>query len=145
MSKIDYRELKQLAAFLREEKMKRIRVMMDDTEIELEAPTTETVTAPAAAKSPAHIADSAPQKKLSGIAIESPMIGTAYLSSEPGVEPFVKVGSKVKPGQVVCIIEAMKMFTKIKSEVSGTITQIHIQNEDPVEFAQPLFQVDEHV
>ena len=73
------------------------------------------------------------------------MIGTAYLSSEPGVEPFVKVGSKVKPGQVVCIIEAMKMFTKIKSEVSGTITQIHIQNEDPVEFAQPLFQVDEHV
>ena len=145
MSKIDYSELKQLAAFLRDEKMKRIRVMMDDTEIELEAPTTETVIAPAAAKSPALNADNPPQKKLSGIAIESPMIGTAYLSSEPGVEPFVKVGSKVKPGQVVCIIEAMKMFTKIKSEVSGTITQIHIHTEDPVDFAQPFFQVDEHV
>lgn len=76
------------------------------------------------------------------IPIKSPMIGTFYRSSSPDVEPFVKVGDKVKAGQPVCIIEAMKLFNEIESEVSGTIVKVLLDNASPVEYDQPLFLVD---
>lgn len=76
------------------------------------------------------------------IAVKSPMIGTFYRSSTPDSEPFVKVGDSISPGQAVCIIEAMKLFNEIESEVSGTVVKILVDNASPVEYDQPLFLVD---
>jgi len=75
------------------------------------------------------------------VPISSPMVGTYYASSEPGAPPFVSAGSMVSTDTVVCIIEAMKVFNEIKSEISGTVERILVQNEQPVEFGQPLYLV----
>jgi len=74
--------------------------------------------------------------------IRSPMIGTFYHSPNPDSQPFINVGDKVKQGQAVCIIEAMKLFNEIESEVSGTIVEILVENSSPVEYDQPLFLVE---
>ncbi len=78
------------------------------------------------------------------VEIKSPMVGTFYAAPEPGAEPYVKGGSRVSPGQVVCIIEAMKIMNEIESEVSGLIRESLVENAQPVEFGQPLFRVDPH-
>ena len=77
-----------------------------------------------------------------GKAITSPMVGTFYASSSPETEPFVEVGSVVQEGDVVCIIEAMKLMNEIKSEHSGKITQICVKNGDPIEYGQVLMYVE---
>lgn len=78
----------------------------------------------------------------SGIAyITSPIVGTFYNASSPTSEPFVKVGTSVEPGTIVCILEAMKLMNEIESEVSGDILEILVQNEEMVEFGQRLFKV----
>lgn len=79
-------------------------------------------------------------KKL--LEIKSPMIGTFYRAPNPDAEPFVKVGDIVKKGQVVCIIEAMKLFNEIESEVEGRIVEVLVENATPVEYDQPLFLVE---
>jgi acetyl-CoA carboxylase biotin carboxyl carrier protein len=76
--------------------------------------------------------------------IKSPMVGTFYQSPEPAAQPYVKVGSRVTVGQVVCIIEAMKIMNEIESEVSGVVREVVAQNAQPVEFGQVLFRVDPH-
>ena len=76
------------------------------------------------------------------ITIKSPMIGTFYRSSSPDSDPFVNVGDNVSSGSVVCIIEAMKLFNEIESEVSGKIVKVLVENASPVEYDQPLFLVD---
>jgi len=76
------------------------------------------------------------------VEIKSPMVGTFYASPEPGAAPYVKVGSRVSQGQVVCIIEAMKIMNEIEAEVSGMIREVLVDNAHPVEFGQPLFRVD---
>ncbi|MEM1137556.1 MAG: acetyl-CoA carboxylase biotin carboxyl carrier protein [Bacteroidota bacterium] len=76
------------------------------------------------------------------ITIKSPMIGTFYRSSNPESEAFVSVGDNVSNGTVVCIIEAMKLFNEIESEVSGKIVKVLVENASPVEYDQPLFLVD---
>ena len=72
------------------------------------------------------------------------MIGTFYRASDPDKPLFVNVGDEIKPGQVVCIIEAMKLFNEIESEVSGKIVKVLVDNSSPVEYDQPLFLVDPH-
>ncbi|MBL3656415.1 acetyl-CoA carboxylase biotin carboxyl carrier protein [Fulvivirga sediminis] len=74
--------------------------------------------------------------------VKSPMIGTFYRSANPDSPPFVAVGDKIEQGQPVCIIEAMKLFNEIESEVSGTIVKVMVENASPVEFDQVLFLVD---
>jgi len=76
------------------------------------------------------------------ITIKSPMIGTFYRSSSPDKPLFVNVGDEVKPGKPVCIIEAMKLFNEIESEVSGKIVKVLVENATPVEYDQPLFLVE---
>jgi acetyl-CoA carboxylase biotin carboxyl carrier protein len=76
--------------------------------------------------------------------IKSPMVGTFYQSPEPGAQAYVKVGSRVNVGQVVCIIEAMKIMNEIESEVGGVVKEVCVQNAQPVEFGQVLFRVDPH-
>lgn len=76
------------------------------------------------------------------VEIKSPMIGTFYLTSSPDADPFVKEGDSVKAGETVCIIEAMKLFNEIESEISGKIVKVLVSNSTPVEYDQPLFLVD---
>ncbi|OJJ21518.1 acetyl-CoA carboxylase, biotin carboxyl carrier protein [marine bacterium AO1-C] len=76
------------------------------------------------------------------IAIKSPMIGTFYRSSSPDTPAFVNIGDEVKAGETVCIIEAMKLFNEIESDISGTIVKILVDNATPVEYDQPLFLVE---
>ena len=76
------------------------------------------------------------------IEIKSPMIGTFYRSATPDTPSFVEVGSIVKVGDTVCIIEAMKLFNEIESEISGKIVKVLVDNAQPVEYDQPLFLVD---
>ena len=73
--------------------------------------------------------------------IKSPMVGTFYRAPSPGAKPYVEVGQRVEPGQVVCIIEAMKLMNEIESDVSGTIVKMPVENAKPVEFGQTLFMV----
>jgi acetyl-CoA carboxylase biotin carboxyl carrier protein len=76
------------------------------------------------------------------ITIKSPMIGTFYRSSNPETPSFVEIGDTVSEGKVVCIIEAMKLFNEIESEVSGRIVKVLVENSTPVEYDQPLFLVE---
>ncbi len=77
-----------------------------------------------------------------GKAVTSPMVGTFYASSSPDAEPFVEVGSEIKEGDVVCIIEAMKLMNEIKSEHAGKVTQICVKNGDPIEYGQVLMYLE---
>jgi acetyl-CoA carboxylase biotin carboxyl carrier protein len=98
-----------------------------------------------AAQTPATQPKAAAEAPASGkktIEIKSPMIGTFYRSSNPDTPPFVSVGDKVSKGQTVCIIEAMKLFNEIESEVSGTIVKAPVENSSPVEYDQVLFVVE---
>jgi acetyl-CoA carboxylase biotin carboxyl carrier protein len=74
--------------------------------------------------------------------ITAPMVGTFYASPSPGAKPFVEIGDEIKAGQVLCIIEAMKMMNQIEADKSGRIASIMARNGDPVEFGQPLFVVE---
>jgi oxaloacetate decarboxylase alpha subunit len=75
-------------------------------------------------------------------AIKSPMVGTFYRSPAPDAPPFVEIGQDIEPGQVICIIEAMKLMNEIKSEVAGRVVEIPIENGEPVEFGQVLFVIE---
>ena len=77
-----------------------------------------------------------------GHIVKSPMVGTFYRSSSPGAKPFVEVGSQVKEGETICIIEAMKILNEIESDKSGTITKILCENGQAVEYGQPLFVIE---
>lgn len=77
----------------------------------------------------------------SGIEQKSPLVGTVYLAPQSGAEPFVKAGSRVKTGDVLCIVESMKMFNNIEAETDGTIEAILVDNGQIVEFGQPLFRI----
>jgi len=97
--------------------------------------------APAAAPTPPKAEKAAPAGKATSD-IKSPMIGTFYRSSNPDSPPFVSVGDKITKGQTVGMIEAMKLFNEIESEVSGTIVKVMIENSTPVEYDQVLFVVE---
>jgi len=76
------------------------------------------------------------------VSVKSPMIGTFYRASAPDKDAFVNVGDAIKPGKVICIVEAMKLFNEIEAEISGTIIKVLIDDATPVEYDQPLFLVD---
>ncbi len=115
-------------------------------------PMTAPAAAPAPATSPAPAAQPAEEKPAAKaeaepaedkyVPIKSPMVGTFYRASSPDKPPYVEIGTHVKKGDVVCIIEAMKLFNEIESEVSGTIVKVMVDNETPVEYDQVLFLVD---
>ena len=133
-------EIKELVKVIEESSLNKLELKYDDGKILMEkagsvtteiAPMVNTV-APVAipAKTGEQIVE-----------ITAPMVGTFYRSQDPKSEPFVKVGSKVTPNTVVCILEAMKLFSEIEAEVEGEITEILVQDGDFIEFGQPLFKV----
>lgn len=103
------------------------------------APVSAPVAAPSA-QAPSVDNTSAPAKK--GTPITSPMVGTFYKAPSPDAEPFVKEGASIKQGDVVCIVEAMKMMNEIKAEVSGKVVEVCVEDGQPVEFGQVLMYVE---
>jgi acetyl-CoA carboxylase biotin carboxyl carrier protein len=100
---------------------------------------------------PAAAAPSAPEEAVAQAAtaedlhmIKSPIVGTFYSSLTPGAEPFVKLGSRVDAGQVLCIIEAMKLMNEIESDVAGEVARVFVENGHPVEYGQVLFGIRPH-
>ncbi len=107
------------------------------------APPAPVMAAPAAA-APVAAAPAAPKAEPASMLseVKSPMVGTFYSKPEPGAQPYVHVGSQVTKGQVLCIIEAMKIMNEIECEVDGTIREICVTDAHPVEFGQALFRID---
>ena len=97
----------------------------------------------AAAAAPAAAVPELPAPAVpSGHVVKSPMVGTFYRASSPGAKPFVEIGSTVKEGETLCIVEAMKILNEIEADKSGTITQILVENGQAVEYGQPLFIIE---
>lgn len=105
------------------------------------APVAPAASAPASAPAAKPAAEPASSGKKT-LEIKSPMIGTFYRTPNPDSPPFISVGDKVTKGQTVCIIEAMKLFNEIESEVSGTVVKVMVENSSPVEYDQVLFVVE---
>lgn len=154
---MDLKEIQALIKFVAKSGAQEVSLETEDFKINIktgsdaEQPTIIQAMAPqapvamAAAPAPAAPApvDEAPADDNSNyITIKSPMIGTFYRSANPEADAFVKVGDEVNPGDVVCIIEAMKLFNEIESEVSGKIVKVLVDDQTPVEYDQPLFLVD---
>ena len=102
---------------------------------------TQVAASPVATNAPAAPVAPAAAEVPAGHIVKSPMVGTFYRSSAPGSPAFVEVGSAVKEGDTICIIEAMKLLNEIESDFSGVIKQILVENGQPVEFGQPLFVI----
>ena len=104
------------------------------------------VAAPSVAAAPVAVAaaeaPAAAPAPMAGHAVKSPMVGTFYRASSPGSAPFVQIGSVVKEGDTLCIVEAMKILNEIESDKSGTVTQILCENGQAVEYGQPLFIIE---
>jgi acetyl-CoA carboxylase biotin carboxyl carrier protein len=151
---MDIKEIQELIKFVAKSGVSEVSIDRKDFKITIKAtgaaPMVVTATVPAAAPvqqlaaAPAPAAaPAAPVAEASNlITIKSPMIGTFYRSSSPDKPSFVNVGDEIGTGKVVCIIEAMKLFNEIESEVSGKIVKILVDNASPVEYDQPLFLVE---
>lgn len=125
------------------------RVRLVKNSVKVAPVTVETVVpqvvAPAPAVAPTPVAPATPvseTKQVSGHQVTSPMVGTFYRAPSPGADPFVAVGSQVKKGDTLCIIEAMKLLNEIEAEVSGVVKEILVENGQPVEFGQTLFVIE---
>jgi len=149
---MDIRKIKKLIELLEEsdigeleikEGEESVRISRGSSNVAVAAPV---MAAPAPAPAAAPAAPAAEEKKessqaLSGHLIKSPMVGTFYRSPSPGSPAFVEVGQHVKPGDVVCIIEAMKMMNQIEADKAGVVEAVLIEDGEPVEFDQPLITI----
>lgn len=120
----------------------RIRLSLEAGARAAPAQSSEAPHAPAAAALPVTSQVSAPPENSGLITITSPIVGTFYRSPSPDADPYVEEGDYVKRGQVLCIVEAMKLMNEIESEVDGRITKILAESTKPVEYGQPLFLID---
>ena len=158
---MDIKQIQDLIRFVSKSGVNEVSIEQNDFKITIktnQAPTYVTANLPAAESAPAYapvatpIAPAAPAPAAAPeapaadtsklITVKSPMIGTFYRSSSPEKPMFVNVGDEIKPGSVLCIIEAMKLFNEIESEVSGRIVKVLVDNASPVEYDQPLFLVE---
>jgi acetyl-CoA carboxylase biotin carboxyl carrier protein len=160
---MDIKQIQELIKFVHKSGVNEVSIEEKDFKITIktnQAPTVVNATIPAAAPvamapqvaAPAPAAPIAPAPaapvanpaadESNYITVKSPMIGTFYRSSSPDKPVFVNVGDEIKPGQVLCIVEAMKLFNEIESEVSGRIVKVLVDNASPIEYDQPLFLVE---
>lgn len=150
----DHEQIRILAEILADTGLTEIEVEQDDLKIRVAREVTVSYAAPAAqhhvaaapqasapAPAPGNAEAAAPAGNAAGT-VKSPMVGTAYLSPSPEAAPFVQVGSVVKAGQPIMIIEAMKTMNQIPAPHAGTVTQILVGNDEPVEFDEPLMVIE---
>jgi len=139
---VNFKELKDLISLMKDNDLSEIEVETEGSKIKLKRGDESFLQA---AQAPAELppAPEEPQKPEPVMVqtIKSPMVGTFYASPAPDADPYIKAGTKIEVGQVVCIVEAMKLMNEIKSEIRGTVTEVLIQNGEPVEFGQPMFAV----
>ena len=152
---MDLRKLKTLIDLVSESNVSELEITEAEGKVRIvksapaamAAPVTYTMAPPAAAPAPvvevaaAAVAAAAPAEP-TGHIVKSPMVGTFYRSSSPGAKAFVEVGSQVKEGETICIIEAMKILNEIEADKSGTVTRIMGENGQAVEYGQPLFVIE---
>jgi acetyl-CoA carboxylase biotin carboxyl carrier protein len=130
-------EVERLVALVRESGVGEIRIRRGEVEITVKA-------GPEATSAPGHAlqdaAEPEPSPERDGLhAVRSPLVGTFYRAPAPGEDPYVEVGDRVKAGQVLCIIEAMKLMNEISTDVSGEVVEVLAENTEGVEYDQPLF------
>jgi len=149
---MDIRKVKKLIELLEESGISEIEISEGEESVRISRypkPGTVTATpAPAAAPPPAPAAAAAAPAEpaappVRGQQVTAPMVGTFYSGPAPGAKPFVDIGTEVKPGDTLCVIEAMKMMNQIESEFAGRVVSILVENGSPVEFGQPLFVIEE--
>jgi acetyl-CoA carboxylase biotin carboxyl carrier protein len=134
---------RQLAALLRELDLTEIEATAGGVRVRLQrAAATPVLQPPAVAAAPAVTVPVVDATPMPTITVEAPMVGTFYRASSPTAEPYVREGDVVKEGQVLCIIEAMKLMNEIESRASGRIVKILVENGQPVEYGQPLFSIE---
>ena len=151
---MDIRKVKKLIELLEESGVSEIEIKEGEESVRISrhpsggpamiaAPMAYAAPPPAPAAAPAAAAP-APAKPVAAPdqAVTAPMVGTFYSAPAPGAKPFVELGSEVKPGDVLCIIEAMKMMNQIESDKAGRVVSVLVKNGDPVEFGQPLFVIE---
>ena len=150
---MDIRKIKKLIELLESSSLTELEIHEGEESVKLSRHVQNIMAAPAqvapqAIAAPiAAVANVAAESASSVVAIEdgntqrSPMVGTFYSAASPDAEPFVKIGQKVKEGEALCVVEAMKMFNQIESEFSGTVTKILVENGQPIEFDEPLFVI----
>ena len=145
---MDIRKVKKLIELLEESGIAEIEIKEGEESVRISrtnanAPVMPMQYAPAPAAAPIAVeAASSEPAIVSGHQVKSPMVGTFYEASSPGATPFAEVGKQVKEGEVICIIEAMKMLNQIESDKSGTVIAVLAENGQPVEFDQPLFVIE---
>jgi acetyl-CoA carboxylase biotin carboxyl carrier protein len=150
---MDIRKVKKLIELLEESGISEIEISEGEESVRIsrypKPGTVTTTTAPAAAAAPppAAAAAAAPAEAqiapVQGQQVTAPMVGTFYSGPAPGAKPFVEIGTEVKPGDTLCVIEAMKMMNQIESEFAGRVVSVLVENGSPVEFGQPLFVIEE--
>lgn len=152
---MDIRKVKKLIELLEESGISEIEISEGEESVRISRYSPGTVnvaTTPmaVAAAPPAPQASAAPAAAAPAVAptqrgtqVTAPMVGTFYSSPTPGAKPFVEIGTQVKPGDTLCVIEAMKMMNQIESEVAGKVVSILVENGNPVEFGQALFVIEE--
>ena len=155
---MDFKEIKRLISLVEEANISHFSIEEDGVKMEVRkefntvaqapvvntvaVPAPQAVAAPAAAPEPELFpAEDAPAAGSGIIEVKSEMVGTFYISPSPDSPPFVKVGDSVSSGQVICIIEAMKLFNEIESDASGVVEKVCVENGQPVEFGQVLFHL----
>ncbi len=150
---MDIRKVKKLIELMEESDISEIEIKEGEEAVRISRGTTipvatgtavEAVTEPMVGKTsapPVQPANSKPAEPIKGHIIHAPMVGTFYRAPSPGSPSFVEVGTRVKEGETLCIIESMKMMNQIKSDKNGTIEAVLVENETPVEFDQPLFTI----
>ena len=151
---MDIRKVKKLIELLEESGISELEISEGEESVRISRHPRMAMQAPAAAASPmiqavpltaaAMPATSAGEHKprVDEYTVTSPMVGTYYSSASPGAKAFVEIGMEIKVGQILCIIEAMKMMNQIESDKAGRVTSILAKNGEPVEFGQPLFVIE---
>jgi acetyl-CoA carboxylase biotin carboxyl carrier protein len=147
---MDIRKIKKLIELLEESGIAEIEIKEGEEAVRISRMPTGSATvhalpqiaAASRIEAPAAAAAEAPKARPNEHVVTAPMVGTFYASQTPGAKPFVEIGDDVKVGQVLCIIEAMKMMNQIEADRAGRITSIMARNGDPVEYGQPLFVIE---
>jgi len=149
---VDIRKIKKLIELLENSSLTEMEIQEGEESVKLSrhnqnvvaaapAPVAAPVSATPALPVQTSEADTSGASSHDGNIQRSPMVGTFYTASSPEAEPFVRVGQKVKIGDALCIVEAMKMFNQIESEFEGTVTKILVENGQPIEFDEPLYVI----